>query len=83
MQAERLFVGAVIVVYLYLDVSLYLRDALFPLRVALRCCTIRGWIWFLLSMFLILVDFREDDVMDLSAFVTEYRHFEFDLLAAR
>lgn len=25
----------------------------------------------------------EEDVMDLAAFVTEYRHFEFDLLAAR
>lgn len=27
--------------------------------------------------------FSEEDVMDLAAFVTEYRHFEFDLLAAR
>lgn len=29
------------------------------------------------------VDSSEEDVMDLAAFVTEYRHFEFDLLAAR
>ncbi|CAM9167552.1 unnamed protein product [Ascophyllum nodosum] len=43
--------------------------------------------WFLLN-YLNGMDYAwgkltEEEVMDLSAFVTEYRHFEFDLLAAR
>eukprot|EP00904_Undaria_pinnatifida_P007161 jgi/Undpi1/3575/HiC_scaffold_16.g06947.m1 len=43
--------------------------------------------WFLLNylngMDVAWGQLTEEDVMDLAAFVTEYRHFEFDLLAAR
>ncbi|CBJ33016.1 PhyA2 [Ectocarpus siliculosus] len=43
--------------------------------------------WFLLNylngMDVAWGELSEEDVMDLAAFVTEYRHFEFDLLAAR
>eukprot|EP00903_Cladosiphon_okamuranus_P009239 g8818.t1 len=43
--------------------------------------------WFLLNylngMDVAWGELTEEDVMDLAAFVTEYRHFEFDLLAAR